>query len=114
MTNAFSGTSAGGAVLLAGGRRLPAAVADGPAGSPVRVLVRPDRLRLRADADGAALAGTVLTHSFLGPVTRITVRLDGADQLVRVDVASAQAAAHPVAQRVGLDVEPSAAMLAAP
>jgi len=112
VTNAFSGTSAGGAVLLAGGRRLPAAVADGPDGDPVRVLVRPDRLHLRRDADAAVLSGTVLTHSFLGPVTRITLRLDGSGDLVRVDVASAEAAAHPVAQRVGLDVDPAAAMLA--
>ena len=113
VTNAFSGVAAGGAVLLAGGRRLPAAVVDGrPDGSPVRVLIRPDGLRLRGASD-ADLRGTVLTHSFLGPVTRITVRLAGSEDLVRVDVPSERAADHPAAAEVGLDVDASAAMLAA-
>ncbi len=117
VTNAFSGVAAGGSVLLAGGRRLPAAVVDGhPDGSPVRVLIRPDGVRLRAAEEavtGADLLGTVLTHSFLGPVTRITVRLAGSEELVRVDVPSERAADHPAAAEVGLDVDASAAMLAA-
>jgi putative spermidine/putrescine transport system ATP-binding protein len=76
------------------------------------VLVRPGDLRLTAAADGA-LTATVLTHSFLGPVTRLTVRLDdGSSTLVRVDVASAEASAWPPAAAVGLTVAPAAAMLA--
>jgi len=115
VTNAFTGTATAGGVQLPGGRRLPAAVVDGRTdGSPVRVLVRPDGLRLGSAGNGAALSGTVLTHSFLGPVTRITVRLAGSGDLVRVDVPSDQAGDHPAAAEVGLDVDPSAAMLAAP
>ena len=113
VTNAFTGTAAGRAVLLPGGRTLPAAVVAGhPEGAPVRVLVRPDGVRL-GQADGG-LCGTVLTHSFLGPVTRITVRLAGSEDLVRVDVPSDDAARHPAASEVGLQVDPDAAMLAAP
>ena len=113
VTNAFSGTAAGGAVLLASGLRVPAAVVNGRAeGAPVRVLVRPDGVRLRP-VTGATLTGTVLTHSFLGPVTRITVRLAGSTDLVRVDVPSDRAADHPPAAEVGLDIDASAAMLAA-
>ena len=113
VTNSFRGTADDGCVLLAGGQRLPAAVVTGlPRGSAVRVLVRPDALRLRTD-DGAALPGTVVTHSFLGPLTRLTVRLAGGEELVRVDVPSTAAEATPPGTRVGLDVQPSAALLAA-
>ena len=113
VTNAFSGTATRGGVLLSGGRRLPAQVVEGrPDGSAVRVLVRPDGFRL-GPAGSGVLAGTVLTHSFLGPVTRLTVRLADSGELVRVDVPSASAGEHPVASEVGLDVPPAAAMLAA-
>ena len=111
VTNSFSGTAAGGAVQLAGGVRLPAAVVDGRSGA-VRVLVRPDGLRMHPPGP-AHLPATVITHSFLGPVTRVTVRLAGTDDLVRVDVASERAGDFPVAGEVGLEVPPGAAMLAA-
>jgi len=112
VTNAFAGSVADGGVRLVSGRFLPAQVVHGrPGGSAIRVLVRPDSLRLGAAGSGV-LGGTVLTHSFLGPVTRLTVRLAGGD-LIRVDVPSARAGEHPVGMDVGLDVEPSAAMLAA-
>ncbi len=75
------------------------------------MLVRPADLRLGAVGSGA-LAGTVVTQSFLGPVTRLTVRLSG-EELVRVDTASENAAAYPPSTEVGLAVEPDAAMLAA-
>ncbi len=111
-TNSFSGTAAGAGVLLAGGSRLPAEVVGGtPEGAAVRVLVRPDGLRL-VPAEQGDLPGTVVAHSFLGPVTRISVRLDGAADLVRVDVPSERAADVPAAARVGLAVDPGAAMLA--
>jgi putative spermidine/putrescine transport system ATP-binding protein len=112
VTNSFSGTVADRAVLLPGGSRLPAAVVVGrPAGSPVRVLVRPGDLQVRPDGQGA-LTGTVFTHSFLGPVTRLAVRLqDGT--AVRVDVPSERAAGLPNGDVVGLSVDPGAALLAA-
>ena len=113
VTNAFAGTVAQSAVLLDSGRRLPAdVVSDKAAGSRVRVLVRPDRLHV-GPAGSGVLAGTVLTHSFLGPVTRLTVRLTDSDELVRVDVSSTVASQYPAATLLGLDVPPSAAMLAA-
>jgi putative spermidine/putrescine transport system ATP-binding protein len=112
VTNSFSGTAADGVVLLPGGSRLPAAVVTGrPSGSPVRVLVRPGDLQIAADGT-AALRGTVLTHSFLGPVTRLGVRLEDGS-VVRVDVASERASASPSGAPVGLAVDPRAAMLAA-
>jgi putative spermidine/putrescine transport system ATP-binding protein len=112
VNNALSGTVADGSVLLGPGRRLPADVVAGlPAGSAVRVLVRPADLRLGAAGTGS-LSGTVVTHSFLGPVTRLTVRLAG-DELVRVDTASEQAGDYPPSTEVGLSVEPAAAMIAA-
>ena len=118
VTNSFSGQVAGDGLRLGNGARLPAAVLQGRTdGDPARVLVRPADVRLRA-ADGSGgpdgtLTGTVLTASFLGPTTRLAVRLEGAGEvLVRVDLPSAEAAAHPVASRVGLDVSAGAAMLA--
>ncbi len=99
---------------MSGGARLPATVAaERPAGSALRVLVRPDDLRLRAAEEPAALAGTVLTHSFLGPVTRLGVQLDGSDDVVRVDLPSDAASGYPPGTSVGLDAAPEAALLAA-
>ena len=86
-------------------------VAGRPDGSPVRVLLRPGDLTVQP-GPGGDLSGTVLTHSFLGPVTRLTVRLsDGA--LARVDVGSAEAAAVPPGGEVSLRVAPEAALLGA-
>jgi putative spermidine/putrescine transport system ATP-binding protein len=109
VTNSFAGTVDGSSVVLDGGARLPAAVVAGrPAGAPVRVLVRPADLRVRPDG---ALSGTVLTHSFLGPVTRLVVTLPHGTT-VRVDVASPDARATPPGAPVALAVDPAAAMLA--
>jgi putative spermidine/putrescine transport system ATP-binding protein len=116
VTNAFAGTVDGGALVLAGGARLPADVVDGhPDGSTARVLVRPSELRLAAAGDaGSGLRGVVTTHSFLGSLTRLTVRLDGPDAApVRVDTGTEEAARFPPGSPVVLDVAPSVAMLGA-
>jgi len=115
VTNSFTGTVTGSTVLLPDGRRLPAkVVADRPEGSPVRVLVRPGDLVVRAAAPAGAadeLTGTVLTHSFLGPVTRIGVKLaDG--EVARVDVETERASQTPPGREVLLTVDPAAVMLA--
>ena len=108
VTNSFRGTVAGSDLLLPDGARLPAAVLDGrPDGTQVRVLLRPGDLRI---ADEGPLAGSVLTHSFLGPVTRLSVRLVAGD-VVRVDVPSSAATAAPPGTRVSLTAEPAAALL---
>ena len=115
VTNCFPGTVAEGGVQLSGGRQLPAAVVAGlPAGAPVRVLVRPGDLGLRPGGGAGAfeLAGSVLTHSFLGPLTRIVVRLsDG--EVARIDVDSARASSTPVGCDVVVSVDPEAAFLGA-
>ena len=112
VTNSFRGTVADGAVLLPDGARLPAAVvASRPAGSEVRVLVRPSDLQVRVDGAGA-LGGVVQTQSFLGPVTRLGVALPQGE-VVRVDVPSERARLLPSGTAVELAVDPAAAMLAA-
>jgi putative spermidine/putrescine transport system ATP-binding protein len=111
VTNSFRGTVADGAVLLPTGARLPAAVvASRPAGSDVRVLVRPGDLQVRVDGAGT-LGGVVQTQSFLGPVTRLGIALPEGD-VVRVDVPSERARLLPSGTAVELAVDPSAAMLA--
>jgi putative spermidine/putrescine transport system ATP-binding protein len=110
VTNSFSGTVAGSDLLLPDGRRLPAAVLAAQAdGSPARVLVRPVDLRVVGEG---SLTGTVLTHSFLGPVTRLAVRLTS-DDVVRVDVPSTAATGTPPGAAVHLAAEPDAAFLGA-
>ncbi|WP_431948470.1 ABC transporter ATP-binding protein [Actinacidiphila sp. bgisy167] len=72
------------------GRRLPAQ-GDLAAGAEVDVLVRPEAVRVNADSDGDA---RVVAASFLGAVTRVTVRLaDGTP--VKADLAGDEAAALP-------------------
>ncbi|CAN5259501.1 ABC transporter ATP-binding protein [soil metagenome] len=110
VTNSFAGTVAGGALQLADGSRLPASVVAGmPDGAAVRVLVRPVDLAVAADGP---LAGSVLTHSFLGPVTLLAVRRPDGD-VVRVDVDSTAASTTPVGSEVRLAVLPTAAFLGA-
>lgn len=69
------------------GRRLPVA-GELPADGEVDVLVRPEAVHLAPDAEGPAL---VVAASFLGAVTRLTVRLaDGAE--AKADVPTEAAA----------------------
>ena len=92
---------AAGAELL--GTRRPVA-GDVPAGGPVVALVRPEALRVAADAAGP---GRVVTRTFSGAITRLAVALpDGVE--VRVDVPSADSEdLHPgTAVRVGLAERP--------
>ncbi len=119
VTTALSGAVRGG-VLDVGGRRVPVDAVRGlPDGSEARVLVRPGDFVLVPAGENAAtrerdgLAGTVAAQSFLGPVTRLTVRLEGAgDVRARVDLSSAEASRFPVGEAVRLSVAPGAARLA--
>ena len=87
----------------------------GQDGSEARLVVRPEEIRLAAaDADhpGGGLRGTVLTQSFLGPVTRVTVRLPGEDaESLHVDLPSYEASAYPVGGEVTVLLEPRRPML---
>ena len=110
VTNSFTGTVAGATVRLADGSLLPAdVVAPMADGEPVRVLVRPVDLVVCAEGP---LVGTVLTHSFLGPVTRLAVRRPDGD-VVRVDVESGAASATPAGAQVHLSAPAPAALLGA-
>ncbi len=87
----------------------------GQDGSEARLVVRPEEIRLAAaDADhpGGGLRGTVLTQSFLGPVTRVTVRLSGEEaESLHVDLPSYEASAYPVGGEVTVLLEPRRPML---
>jgi putative spermidine/putrescine transport system ATP-binding protein len=74
---------------------------QGQPGVPVDVLVRPEDLRLNAVPGGN---GIVTDRTFLGSVTRVTVRLSG-DVTVKVDqpTAAAQALTPGSSVQVGLD-----------
>jgi putative spermidine/putrescine transport system ATP-binding protein len=109
VTNAIAGVADGDGVLI-DGQRLPASGAAGhPRGSAIRVIVRPEEIRVGPlDGDTPdALVGTVLTRSFLGPVMRLTVRLDRADgQLLRVDVPSLEGEGHAPGSQVAVELGP--------
>jgi putative spermidine/putrescine transport system ATP-binding protein len=111
VTNAVYGTAEAGGVRL-GAFRLDTDAAEGLAGE-VKVIVRPEDIgiaRHGGPPDGA-LVGNVLTQSFLGPVTRLSVRLDGGDQVVRVDQPSSRAADFPPGTTVALDFAPGRVMV---
>jgi putative spermidine/putrescine transport system ATP-binding protein len=107
VTNAIAGLADGDAVVD-DGHRLPASGAAGhPRGTAIRLIVRPEEIGLRPVESGApgALPGTILTQSFLGPVIRLTVRLEGQDgQLLRVDVPSLEAERHAPGSRVAVEL----------
>jgi putative spermidine/putrescine transport system ATP-binding protein len=73
------------------------------AGDRVLVLIRPEALELTAATNGGAVvgnvvAGEVITHTFLGPVTRLKV-IGPAGHLI-ADMPTARAEALPVGSRV--------------
>ena len=80
-----------------------AAVQGLPRGQGVLVLVRPESVEVTALGDGGtpagALAGQVVSHAFLGAITRIKIATEsGAD--LAADVQSARAGAFPIGARV--------------
>jgi len=87
-----------------GGTSLRVTAAQGRArGERVLVLVRPEALELTAAGNGAAagenfLSGEVVTHTFLGPVTRVKVIGPGSELIA--DLTTARAAALPPGSRV--------------
>ena len=84
---------------------------DQPSGSDVRVIVRPEDIGVSAhDGDSSGkIVGDVLTQSFLGPVTRISVRVG--EQILRVDQPSNTAAAYQPGTQVALDLSESRIMV---
>ncbi|MCX5126704.1 ABC transporter ATP-binding protein [Streptomyces sp. NBC_00347] len=117
VSNLLSGVAEGGSVSVYG-RRIATTTAGFPPGSAVKVVVRPEEIRIRALPDAAPatsadeLTGVVLTHSFLGPVTRLSVRLENGDgQIIRVDTRSRPFEEHRSGTRVGLVLEPTAPLV---
>ena len=82
-----------------GGIRLAVDAAKGRArGERLLVLVRPESLELE-QADGAGgLAGEILTHTFLGPVTRLKIDVAGGE--LTADLPASRAASLPIGTRV--------------
>jgi putative spermidine/putrescine transport system ATP-binding protein len=82
-------------------------------GERVLVLIRPEALELTAATNGAGgdntLSGEVVTHTFLGPVTR--VKVIGADTQLIADLTTARAAALPPGSRVTAQIPAEGARL---
>jgi putative spermidine/putrescine transport system ATP-binding protein len=91
-----------------GGVQLRVAEARGHAnGDRVLVLIRPESLELTASANGSTphgntVSGDVITHTFLGPVTRVKVAGPAGNLIA--DMPTARAEALPVGSRVVANV----------
>ncbi|MGH2899430.1 MAG: ABC transporter ATP-binding protein [Solirubrobacteraceae bacterium] len=95
-----------------GGHTLTVEAARGkPRGARVLVLIRPETVDVTA-ANGAGantLTGEVLTHTFLGPVTRL--RIDGPGASLIADMPTARAAALPPGSKVDASLPATEARL---
>ena len=98
VSNRLPGTVAGDTVEVLGSR-LPL-VAPAAAG-PVTALVRPEAVTVAPDEAGE---GRIVTQSFLGPISKVTVAVG--DVLVVAQVGSDRLGALPVGAPVRLTVEP--------
>jgi len=100
--NRLEATVADSGAVEHGGVRLRVDAAQGRSrGERVLVLVRPEVVEVEAAANGApdgALAGEVVSHTFLGSVTRIKVAAEAGE--VTADVSTARAETLPVGARV--------------
>jgi putative spermidine/putrescine transport system ATP-binding protein len=93
-----------------GGVRLAVdAVRGHSAGERVLVLVRPETVELGPASNGAPLTGEVLSHTFLGPVTRLKVTFGEGE--MTADVSAARADSYPVGMRVGVGFPSASARL---
>jgi putative spermidine/putrescine transport system ATP-binding protein len=86
-----------------GDQRLRVDAARGrPAQERVLVLVRPETLEIQAAGNGAttanAIRGEVVTHTFLGPVTRVKISAGGT--MLTADMPSSRASALPPGSHV--------------
>jgi putative spermidine/putrescine transport system ATP-binding protein len=84
-----------------GGVRLPVEAAQGRRpGERVLLLIRPETVELEAETGNGGLTGEVLSHTFLGSVTRVRVRAGESEWTA--DLSGERAAALPVGSRVGI------------
>jgi putative spermidine/putrescine transport system ATP-binding protein len=93
-----------------GGVRLAVdAVRGHSTGERVLVLVRPETVELGPASNGAPLTGEVLSHTFLGPVTRLKVTFGEGE--MTADVSASRADSFPVGTRVGVGFPSGSARL---
>jgi len=88
------------------------------AGETAALVLRPEAITLTPEGAGDAvppganvLGGTLVTRTFLGPIVRLVVEVDG--EYLSVDVPGAQRTVHRQGQRVRLWFDPEAAILMA-
>jgi len=110
LTNRMPGTVHGGQVEVRGAR-LPLVKSDTPDG-PAIALIRPEAVTLAGDGAAAAgpLTGTVISVSFLGATSHVTVDLG--DQIVLAQMPTAEASAHTAGTKVRLTLRPDAVLIA--
>jgi putative spermidine/putrescine transport system ATP-binding protein len=99
LSNRLPGRLDGDGVVVLG-TRLPL-VSRNDQGPEVTALVRPESVEVVPDTDGP---GRVLTASFLGPTSRVTVSIG--DGLVVAQVASGRLAELPAGARVRIELRP--------
>jgi putative spermidine/putrescine transport system ATP-binding protein len=92
-------------VVEHGGRRLRVEAARGlPRGERVLLLVRPETVEVAVAGDGdepeGAIVGEVVSHIFLGSVTRIRVDDAASDHSITADISPPRALALPIGTRV--------------
>jgi putative spermidine/putrescine transport system ATP-binding protein len=93
-----------------GGVRLAVdAVRGRSSGERVLVLVRPETVELGSASNGSPLVGEVISHTFLGPVTRLKVSFGEGE--MTADVSASHADAYPVGMRVGVGFPSGSARL---
>lgn len=104
-------TGAGGPAVRWGTHRLPVAPnGQFPSGTQVLAAWRPEAALVSdpSTASPPALRGTIELVTFLGPITRLDVRLEGDDEPVLVDLASTAAQHLDTGQSVAVTIPPEA------
>ena len=91
-------------------------VTDGPlpAGSPAVMIVRPERIRVSAPGDGtpgASWPGTVVERTFLGSVTRLTIRIANSHLLADLPGEATSAVRFGIDDPVSVAFEPGGCRL---
>jgi putative spermidine/putrescine transport system ATP-binding protein len=99
-----------------GSSRLRVTAAEGlPRGERVLLLVRPETVVVQAAADGApangAVVGEVVSHIFLGSVTRVRIEDAGGEHGMTADISPVQAEGLAIGTRVSATFPPDGARL---
>jgi putative spermidine/putrescine transport system ATP-binding protein len=111
LTNRLPGTVSG-SVVTVRGRDLPLVDQSTPPG-PVTALVRPEAVTLAADsaAESGPLSGTVITTTFLGATSRVTVDLG--DTTILAQLPTSDASELTAGSRVTLAIRPDPVLVSA-